>query len=148
LASRRIPSCIGFDEENLEWLRKREEGMAEFLNTLVKDYRIKKPDETEPEQDPETGVVSTIIVDREKQKQDDEVKIHAFFQDSPHIVYMAKTQRKFKRADICRIKEELFFSKYNVDATVSEIRKILKEEMSEFNVENYEKERGILKKVE
>jgi len=48
---------------------------------------------------------------------------------------------------LCKIKDELYFSKYNVDATLTQIRTALKEEMAIFNVEEYESARGIIKKV-
>lgn len=140
--SRRIPSCINFDPENLDYLRQRPEGMAEFLNTVIGGLRgeqtIKNVELKER--------VEKVVENVEKQKVDDTVKIRAYFKDAPHIIYMAKTQRKFNKSDLCRIKEELFFSKYNVDATIQEIRKVLKDEIDQFDVENYEKERGIFKK--
>lgn len=153
--AKRIASCIGFDDDNLRWLRDRPEGMAEFLNRLVRAYRDKKTVQTAVGNDvsnpaSELELRSTVASVKEeivKSMDDDEVKIHAFLQDNSHIMYMAKTQRKFTRTDLCKIKDELYFSKYNVDATLTQIRKVLKEEMAAFNVDDYERERGILKKV-
>lgn len=119
--------------------------MADFINKVVKEYRAQKPDEHEEGDVKPT--IKNIVENSESKKEDDKIKIRAYFKDCPHIVYMAKTQRKFKKDDLCRIKEELFFSKYNVDTTIQEIRKVLKEELDVFDVDAYEKERGIIKKV-
>jgi len=154
--TKRVASCIGWDDDNLRWLRDRPEGMAEFLNRLVRAYRDKKSVQTAVGNDvvnPDTEVelraaVVSVKEDIVKRQDEDEIKIRAFLRDNSHIMYMAKTQRRFKREDICRVKDELFFSKYNVDATTVEIRRILKDEMSKFDIEAYESERGILKKVE
>jgi len=140
--ARRIPSCIGFDDENLTWLRHREDSMADFLNTLVKEYRTLKPNEVSFEQDIKKTIAG-VSESTENATEEVQVKIRAYFLDSPHIIYMAKTQRKFNKADLCRIKEELFFSKYNVEANVKEIRKILKEAIDAFDVEAYKEKVGI-----
>ena len=82
-----------------------------------------------------------------KKEQDDEIKTRAYLLDNDHIMYMAKTQRKFTKKDLCKIKDEIFFSKYNADVTVVTIRKVLKEELMKFDVSKYESDRGIIKKV-
>lgn len=129
--------------------------MAEFLNRLVKAYRDKKTVQTAVGNDvsnpaSELELKSTVASVKEeiaKSLEEDEIKVHAFLKDNPHIMYMALTQRKFVKKDLCKIKDELFFSKYNVDATLTQIKTALKEEMEIFNVEEYESERGIIRKV-
>lgn len=153
--AKRIPSCIGFDHDNLRWLKDRPEGMAEFLNRLVRAYRDKKTVQTAVGNDVSNpaaelelkSTVASVKEDIVKSLEEDDIKIHAFLKDNSHIMYMAKTQRKFTRTDLCKIKDELYFSKYNVDATLTQIRTALKEEMAIFNVEEYESARGIIKKV-
>lgn len=155
MADKRIPSCIGFDEDNLLWLRSRPEGMAEFLNRMVRAYRSKKTVQTAVGDDVlnpsmEAELKETVQAVKEevvKALSENDVKIHAFLQDNPHIMYMALTQRKFVRRDLCKIKDEIYFSKYNADVTVEQVKRALKEEMSKFDVKKYERERGIMEKV-
>lgn len=142
---RRIQSCIGFDEDNLEWLRLQEESMADMLNRLVRQERKRQHEESE-----KTGVppkTSERLEQLSRDKETEEQQIIAFFMDNPHILYMAKTQRKFTKKDLCKIKDELFFSKYNVETSVDTIKKVLRQELSKFDVKKYEEERGILPKV-
>lgn len=149
----RRQSCIGFDEDNLEWLRQRPEGMAEFLNRLVRAYRNKKTvqsavgnDVSNPDAETELRqAIASVKEDVVRSKQEQEDKIRAYLRDFDHILYMAKTQRKFTKADLCRIKDELYFSKYNVDVTLDEIRKVLKLEMETFDVKKYEEKKGIVR---
>jgi len=152
---RRIPSCVGFDEPNLVWLQNRPESMADWINAVVKAYREDEKvrtalgttvttDEAATER---ASILAERLDDIERKDKEDEIKIRAYLLDNAHIMYMAKTQRKFTKADICKIKDELFFSKYNVETNVQLIRKILKEEMQKFDTKQYEKERGILPKV-
>ena len=151
---KRIPSCIGWDEDNLEWLRERAEGMSEFLNRLVRAYRDKKTvrsavgsDVLNPSEEVELReAVQEVKRDIAKSLTEDEEKIHAYLQDNPHIMYMALTQRKFVKRDLCRIKDEIYFSVYNVDATLDQIKKALKEEMQKFDIKAYELERGMIGK--
>lgn len=149
----RRASCIGFDEDNLEWLRQRPEGMAEFLNRLVRAYRNKKTVQSAvgngvSNTDEEVELRTTVARVKEeivRSKQEQEDKIRAYLRDFDHILYMAKTQRKFTKADLCRIKDELYFSKYNVDVTIDEIKKVLRSELDVFDVSEYEKKRGIMR---
>lgn len=149
---RKIQACVNMDEENLKWLRDGDKGISPFINDLVtilrKDTELLKTinDKTkEAEVTPETIVAARKLMEQER--EDREVKVKAYFADNPHILYMAKTQRKFKRADLCRIKEDLYFSKYNVDVGIDVIKKVLKPLIDEFDVKKYEEERGIIKKV-
>ena len=129
--------------------------MADWINAVVKAYRedekVRKALGTTVTTDEAAKEKSELLAARlddiAKKDLEDEVKIRAYLTDNAHIMYMAKTQRKFTKADICKIKDELFFSKYNVDTNVQLIRKILKEEMQKFDVKKYEVERGILPKV-
>ena len=153
--ARRIPSCVGFDEANLVWLQNRPESMADWINSVVKAYRedekvrvalgtIVTTDEAAADRE---AILTSKLDDIEKKDKEDEIKVRAYLHDNEHIMYMAKTQRKFTKADICKIKDELFFSKYNVETNVQLIRKVLKEEMQRFDVKKYELERGIIEKV-
>jgi hypothetical protein len=129
--------------------------MADWVNAVIKAYREDEVvraalGETvitdEAAKDKESIVESRLEAIKDKERED-AVKVRAYLEDNAHIMYMAKTQRKFTKSDLCKIKDELFFSKYNVDTTVQVIRKVLKEEMTKFDVKAYEKERGILPKV-
>lgn len=152
---RRIPSCVGFDEDNLVWLQNRPETMADWINSVIKEYRenekvrkaLGKTVTTDEANKDKAALVESRLGEIAKKEQDDEIKIRAYLNDNPHIMYMAKTQRKFTKADICKIKDELFFSKYNVDTNLQTIRKVLKDEMPKFDVKAYERERGIIPKV-
>lgn len=153
--AKRVQSCIGFDTDNLKWLHDRPEGMAEFLNRLVRAYRDKKTVQTAVGNDvinpaAELELKTTVASVKEdivRMMEEDEVKIHAYLLDNPHIMYMALTQRKFVKKDLCKIKDELYFSKYNVDATLDQVKKALKEEMEKFDVEDYKTKRGIVEEV-
>lgn len=152
--ARRITSCIGFDQDNLLWLQARSEGMSEWMNRVIRAYRddenVRKAignNVVTPEMEIERRKALEASLDElAKKEQNDEVKIRAYLLDNPHIMYMAKTQRKFTKKDLCKIKDEIFFSKYNADVTVISIRKVLKEELMTFDVNKYEKERGIIMK--
>lgn len=153
--ARRITSCIGFDQDNLIWLQARPEGMSEWINRVIRVYRddenVRKAignNVITPEMEEQRKkILEESLDDIAKKDQDDEIKIRAYLLDNAHIMYMAKTQRKFTKKDLCKIKDEIFFSKYNADVTVVTIRKVLKEELMKFDVENYQKEHGIIKKV-
>ena len=153
--ARRVPSCVGFDEPNLVWLQNRPESMADWINAVVKAYRedekVRKAlgntvttDEVAAER---ATIVASRLDDIEKKDAEDKIKVRAYLQENDYIIYMAKTQRKFTKADLCKIKDEIFFSKYNVETNVQLIREVLKEEMQKFDVKNYELERGIIPKV-
>ena len=156
IPTKRIQTCMGFDPDNKAFLEHRPEGASEFVNRLIKAYRDKKTvqtavgnDVTNPDVEPELKqTVSSIKEELIRKKEEEEQKIRAYLRGASHILYMAKTQRKFTKQDLCRIKDELFFSKYNVDATVDQIRQILKSELDTFDVKAYEESRGILPKVE
>lgn len=146
----RKPACIGLDEDVMKYLKEQDTSMAEFINCLVRAYKdksavkesvgvIKRTIANPIESELVTGVLETT----EDILADNQIKIKAYFLDSPHIIYMAKTQRKFNKADLCRIKEELYFSKYNVEANIKEIRKALKESIDTFDVEAYKEKVGI-----
>jgi len=151
---RKIQSCVNMNAENLQWLKKQELGISRTINDVVKVLRensellvtVRSRMVKEGEEEPSEMVLAAKEL-LFKEQQDREIKIRAHFQDFPHIVYMAKTQRKFNKADICKIKDDLFYGKYNVVAEVTEIRKLLKEEMDKFDVKAYEVSRGILPKV-
>jgi len=151
---RRIPSCIGFDEDNLIWLQARTEGMAEWINRVTRAYRedekvrqaIGNNVVTEQMEAERRKHLDESIGELARKDKDDAVKIRAYLLDNPHIMYMAKTQRKFTKKDLCKIKDEIFFSKYNADVTIICIRKVLKEELSTFDINKYELERGIILK--
>jgi len=128
--------------------------MSDWINAVVKAYRadeavrtalgnVVTTDEAALEK---KDLVKAKLDDIAKKEQDDEVKTRAYLKDNAHIMYMAKTQRKFTKADLCKIKDELFFSKYNVDTNIQLIRKVLKEEMQKFDVKAYEQDRGIIRK--
>jgi len=152
---RRITSCIGFDQDNLVWLQDRQEGMSEWINRIIKAYRTDEKVRAvigntviTPEAAEEKRKLLEASLDEiAKKEQDDEIKTRAYLLDNDHIMYMAKTQRKFTKKDLCKIKDEIFFSKYNADVTVVTIRKVLKEELMKFDVSKYETDRGIIKKV-
>ena len=152
---RRITSCIGFDHDNLLWLQSRPEGMSEWINRIIRVYRsdenVRKVignNVITPELEAENKkILEDSLDDIAKKERDDEIMVRAYLLDNSHILYMAKTQRKFTKKDLCKIKDEIFFSKYNADVTVVTIRKVLKEELMKFDVEAYKTERGILKKV-
>lgn len=148
---KRTASCIGFDEENLIWVRTRPEGMAEWINKVIKAYREDPSvrsvigNRVLPEAAVETNdrvALEERLAALKKVEADDEIKIRAYLLDNKHIMYMAKTQRKFTKKDLCKIKDELFFSKYNLDTNTTIIRKVLKEEMGKFDVKAYEREIG------
>jgi len=152
---RRITSCIGFDNDNLVWLQARPEGMSEWINCIIKIYReddkVRKVignNVVTPELEAERRrLLESNLTELARKDIEDAILIRAYLLDNAHIMYMAKTQRKFTKKDLCKIKDEIFFSKYNADVTVVTIRKVLKEELMKFDVSTYEQERGIIKKV-
>jgi hypothetical protein len=129
--------------------------MADWINAVIKAYRedesvrsaLGNKVTTDEAVKDKQALLASRLDDIKKKELEDEIKIRAYLADNAHIMYMAKTQRKFTKADLCKIKDELFFSKYNVDTTIQLIRKVLKEEMQKFDIKAYEKERGILPKV-
>lgn len=149
---RKVQSCVNMDLENIEWLKKQG-GISKNINDMVTVLRkhsdlhisIKSRVEVEGVQTTEATIRAKEIIEQERVER--EIKIRAHFRDFPHVIYLAKTRRKFTKSDLCKIKDELFYGKYNVIAEVTEIRKVLKDEMDLFDVEKYEEERGILKKV-
>jgi hypothetical protein len=151
---RRIATCMGIDPENKAYLESKEDiSAAEFVNALIREYREKEGVRTavgeikRERPSPLSQDVVDKLEDPIAAKEEEMVKIHAWFRDNDHILYIAKTQRKFTKKDLCRIKDDLYFSKYNVDANLQQIRKVLKEEMEIFDVKAYEASRGILPKV-
>jgi len=136
-------TCIGLDEDVMDYLKKQEVSMAQFINSLVRMYRDK--DDAARKAFGEIKVINPISDNVMKElvnedvtgKLDRGVKIRAYFLDCPWIVYNAKTQRKFTKTDLCKIKDDLFWSKYNIDVTTLEIRTILKESIDAFDVESY-----------
>lgn len=147
---RKTTACVSMSEENLEWL-KAHGGISKNIDQTISVLR-KNPELANAIAKESASGTDFLISDEakkllESERIEREVKIRAYFRDCPHIVYMAKTQRKFKKADLCKIKDELYYSKYNVDATTDDIRKVLKEEIDVFDTGAYEKERGILHKV-
>jgi hypothetical protein len=129
--------------------------MSEWINRVIRIYRTDEKvravignNVITPEmEDEKRKLVEASLDDIEKKNQDDEIKTRAYLLDNAHIMYMAKTQRKFTKKDLCKIKDEIFFSKYNADVTVVTIRKVLKEELMKFDVTEYQKAHGIIKKV-
>jgi len=148
---RKTTACVSMSEENLEWLKAHggiSKNVEQTITVLRKNPELARAIALESASSIEMlGIPDEAKKLLEQERIEKEIKIQAYFKDSPHIIYMAKTQRKFKKADLCRIKDELYYSKYNVDASTDEIRKVLKEEIDIFDVEAYEKERGILHKV-
>jgi len=59
---RKIQACIGFDPENLEWLKHRDEPMSSFLNNMVTLCREKEPLTTKPQT---SGELAKIIHENE-----------------------------------------------------------------------------------
>ena len=145
---RRVLSCIGFDEDNIEWLRHRPEGMADFLNGIVAVYRNHDDIRKMIDLATQTKVMGSDNLQEKLEKLkaeevDNEVKIKAYFEDHPEIVYMAKIIRRPTKADICKIKDNLYFSKYAVDVRVEVIKKVLRECVKTFDDKKYEKERDM-----
>jgi hypothetical protein len=145
--AKREQTAIGFDPDNIVWLRHRAattgESMSEFLNKRVKEYR-----EAYPDQDRvlvEQGILTTTAVSARASHDAIVEKIMAYFTENDHIMYNAKTQRKTTKQDLARIKEDLFFSKHKVDTTVEVIRPVLRDMMDTFDQKAYEKKRGIHK---
>lgn len=151
MGTRRIQSCINMDEDNIKWLKKQERGISKTVNDIVKVLRenadllitVKSRVVKEGEEITEATLAANAILLKTEHERHE--KIRAFFRDQKHLVYLAKTQRKFSKAHLCRIKDELYYGKYNLLVNVDEIRKVLKEEMDTFDVAAYEKERGIVR---
>jgi len=141
--TRKTTTCLCISEENMEWLRSQETGISGTIGEMIDMIR------TDPQFATAAGVafskrsgVSLEAYEATKKtliegKVDRTVKIKAYFLDCPWIVYNAKTQRKFTKKDLCKIKDDLFWSKYNIDVTTIEIRTILKESIDAFDVESY-----------
>jgi hypothetical protein len=148
---RRIQACVNMDIENKEFASAQPDGQSEFMNMLIRGYRSNAAIRTMYEGERLKGITKGGTTEEALQqiasaKIEEEQKIRAYLHDMPHIIYMAKTQRKYTKADLCKIKDELYYSKYNVDATTDTIRRVLKEEISKFDVNAYEEDRGIMRK--
>jgi len=136
---RKINTCVCFTKEDLESLRKHSEETGEsaslFLRRLLKEWRVANDSIKE-------RPVETLSVTKENY---DEIrdKIKAFLAQREYIVYAAKAHQRLSRKDLGKIKDELFFSEFQVDTTIEVIRPVLREAMAGFDVRSYEIKQGI-----
>jgi hypothetical protein len=140
---KREQTAVGFDPENKRWLEKHTattgESMSAFLNKVVMEYRDAHD---QPMRDDSGSMISVAISARKKQEEV-EHQTRLYLRENDYILYMAKQQRKTTKNDLLKIKDELFFSKYKVDTTAEVIKVILRDEIEKFDVETYEKKKGI-----
>ena len=142
----KVNTCIGFDPDNKEYLESRgPRKAAEFVNWLIKKYReeeaIRKLMGDAPYPSPDEEVMSEALSKTRDERKEQEIKIRAWLKENPYIIFNALKVRRPTNADLCYIKRELYFSKYELDVTTRQIAKILRDEMDKFDVEAYEKER-------
>jgi hypothetical protein len=145
----RIQTCMGLDSDNKDYLESRGVRTAsEFVNWLIRRYREEESVRTSAGEPPakshgDKELVKSVALRAGDEDAENEIKIRAYFLDKPAIIYLAIKERKHTKADICKIIDDLWFSKYEVDTTAAVVRRILKEEMSKFNVKEYEEKQHI-----
>jgi hypothetical protein len=140
---RREQTIVGLDSDNKRFCERNTastgESMSNLVNKLLKEYR----EAHEPQPESETGSVMGLAISARRRQEETEHSIKLFLHENDYILYMAKQQRRTTKNDILRIKNELFFSKYKVDSTPEIIRRILRDEIADFDVAAYEKRKGI-----
>lgn len=140
---KREQSVVGFDSENKRWLERHTattgESMSCFINKRVLEYRQANPDVLVGTD----GVALSTPEQVRAKREADEHSIRLFLQQNEHILYMGKVKKKTGKNDILRIKDELFFSKFKVDATSEIIKPILRDEIEKFDAVSYEKRKGV-----
>jgi hypothetical protein len=114
--------------------------MADFINKRIKEWREANP---ELRRDKEGIIIATSIETTKKKMEADDHAIRLFLRENDHILYRGKVQHKTGKNELLKIKDELFFSKYKVDATTEIIKPILRDEIERFDTMAYEKKKGI-----
>lgn len=142
--SKREQTALGVDPENKRWLESHTattgESMADFINKRIKEWREANP---ELRRDKEGIIIATSIETTKKKMEADDHAIRLFLRENDHILYRGKVQHKTGKNELLKIKDELFFSKYKVDATTEIIKPILRDEIERFDTMAYEKKKGI-----
>lgn len=142
--SKREQTALGVDPENKRWLEVHTattgESMADFINKRIKEWREANP---ELKRDREGVIIATSIETTRKKIEADDHAIRLFLRENDHILYRGKVQHKTGKNELLKIKDELFFSKYKVDATTEIIKPILRDEIERFDTMAYEKKKGI-----
>jgi hypothetical protein len=108
--------------------------MSNYINRLIDDNRGREPTITKKE---------PVV---EQTAEEAEYKTRLFLKENSHIIYRCKVHRKTNRTELIKIRDELYYSKYQVEITVEKLRPILREEITKFDVSKYEKEKGISRK--
>jgi hypothetical protein len=147
---KRIPTCMGIDEDNKLYLADRSESAAEFVNSLIRLYResesvrdeAEKFEKKKPKLD-RSVVLEKLIKKTKEEKADIEIKVKAYLADHPWVVYSVATDQPPSSSELTKLKDRMSWSKYRIRTDCETIQKIVLEEAEHFDVKEYEMKNNI-----
>jgi hypothetical protein len=147
---RRVPTCMGIDEDNKIYLKERGGSAAEFVNDLIRLYRdsesVRDEADKREKRKPrfERGVaLEQLIAKTKAEREDMEIKIRAYLEDHPWVIYSVATDQPPSSSELTKIKDRMAWSKYRIKTDCETIQKIVLEMAETFDIKAYEENNHI-----
>jgi len=152
---RKIQACIGFDAENFEWLKSREETMSGFLNLMVTVCRKKQPlqkEEVDVKKEPDSEIVKkeqkqleyddlseSTFSQLEEDRKLCEEKIRETIRSKPRWIIDVRNGKVPNNKVLNEILQATLWLDCDIQPTLRDCRRILSEEEKKFDMEAFKK---------